>query len=462
MMLLVNLTKRRFFRNFVVMVYRLLVFLILLWGADTALALDFKGLVHPAVEVKPEASSGLENVYVVFPEAQTSIEYRASTSTVEWYRFSTLGAAYAESVAASAQGNVWTIPFSAQDMGYMIVDGSTTHYYWIVDYASHAFSVSELTTSPSEDDCNRAAITVEGTAAAIPYTGINGRRFELSRELSLSYNTVAFNEESFSYEPVEKRLTLAGITGSINIEAPLCNTIFILTGDRFLRAWSQEQSVESSLYITDAVAATTKAENTGTQPDNEQHGNADNGLGGSAPATVSFNAAVSDAVVFQQWQISRSPEFADIVNTFAELDFEYTFTEAGTTYVRFLANNASGTCPYEGTVYEVFVGESRLDIPNAFSPGGTPGVNDEWKVSYKSLVQYECHIFNRWGKELFSSKDPSQGWDGKVNGKTVPAGAYYYVIEARGADGIKYKRAGDINIINFFDSGNSGSQSTEQ
>lgn len=46
-------------------------------------------------------------------------------------------------------------------------------------------------------------------------------------------------------------------------------------------------------------------------------------------------------------------------------------------------------------------------------------------------------------------KDPAQGWDGKYNGKFVPAGVYYYVIKAEGADGVKYDLSGDINIVNY-------------
>ena len=117
--------------------------------------------------------------------------------------------------------------------------------------------------------------------------------------------------------------------------------------------------------------------------------------------------------------------------------------------MRFVANNADGTCEFTAPVYEIYIGESQLEIPNAFSPQGSPGVNDEWKVSYKSLISYECHIYNRWGKELFSSTDPSQGWDGRQGGKYVPAGVYFYVIKAMGADGRRYEKAGDINIINF-------------
>ncbi len=28
----------------------------------------------------------------------------------------------------------------------------------------------------------------------------------------------------------------------------------------------------------------------------------------------------------------------------------------------------------------------------------------------------------------------------------MPAGVYFYVINARGSDGVEYKRAGDINV----------------
>ncbi len=93
------------------------------------------------------------------------------------------------------------------------------------------------------------------------------------------------------------------------------------------------------------------------------------------------------------------------------------------------------------------IGESKLECPNAFSPGASEGSNDEWKVSYKSIVSFDCHIFNRWGIEVAHLTDPSQGWDGRHNGKLVKSGVFYYVIQAEGADGKQYKLSGDINII---------------
>ena len=83
-------------------------------------------------------------------------------------------------------------------------------------------------------------------------------------------------------------------------------------------------------------------------------------------------------------------------------------------------------------------------------------------MSYKSIVSFECHIFNRWGNEIISFSDPAQGWDGKKGGKLVPSGVYYYVIKAVGSDGKKYNLSGDINIINSKQSVGTGTSSGEE
>ena len=157
----------------------------------------------------------------------------------------------------------------------------------------------------------------------------------------------------------------------------------------------------------------------------------------------------TDAAIFTQWQMARDEEFEDVIYRTSDLEFDYTFTEMGTTYVRFTAANASGDCTAYGDTYSVYIGESALRCPNAFSPGASEGVNDEWRVSYKSIISFECYIFNRWGEKMAEFHDPAQGWDGRYKGKIVPAGVYYYVIKARGSDGKDYNLSGDINILNY-------------
>lgn len=422
-----------------------------------AYALDFSGTALTPVEVTPEANSGLEGVYVLDSTAGVKMEYAFSGTAPVWHRFSNLGGAFAEPVAATTAGGVSSVTLGAGDMGYIVEHEGRQHCFWIVDYSGHMLVLNSLTPSP-EQDCDRLRLDFGGQAEAIPYYSINGRRMELSRELKVEYTALVFDEESFNYAPRTASETLSSAGASFSVPNPYMATAFTLTGDRFLQAWGRGLSVQSATVDPAGIDARTRATQATREVDNEQREETE-GLGGSAPCDIEFEAAVTDGAVFHEWQISRSPEFDINELTYTDLVFTYTFREQGTIYVRFVAANADATCEYYSDTYEVFIGESKLEIPNAFSPHNEDGVNDLWKVSYKSLVSYECHIFNRWGQQLFSSTDPSEGWDGKTGSKFVPAGVYYYVINATGSDGVRYKRAGDINIIGY-EQGSTGS--TEQ
>jgi gliding motility-associated-like protein len=68
-------------------------------------------------------------------------------------------------------------------------------------------------------------------------------------------------------------------------------------------------------------------------------------------------------------------------------------------------------------------------IPNVFSPNGD-GTNDKWNI--KALEKYpNCvvQIFTRYGQKIFHSNGYNTPWDGTHNGKEMPVGTYYYVIE---------------------------------
>lgn len=428
----------------------------------TASALDFDGAALKPVEVKAEASSGLDAIYVIAEPRGVSMVYTAAsaTSPVRWLRYSRMGASYAEEVTPQREGARLTLPCATEDMGYVIEEGGRSRYYWVINYAGHRLDLKSISFA-AEQDCDRTHFDFTGSAGELEAYSPLGRRIIVSRDLEISYTSLAFNDESFAYSPVQLSDVLGSVSSTFSVGAPLANTSFTLSGDRFLKAWGQTQTIESDTYATRRVEAQTRATQEQRDADNEQRVEGGE-LGGSAPCDITFEAAVSDAAVFNEWQISRSPDFSEIINSYNDQVFSYTFTEQGKTYVRFISDNADGTCPFESQTYEIFIGESKFDIPNAFSPGTSPGVNDEWKVSYKSIVSYKCTIFNRWGKKLFESDDPSVGWDGKTGGKVVPPGVYFYVIKAVGADGVKYDKAGDINIIGFKNnSNNSSNQETE-
>lgn len=421
----------------------LLPLLIVAFGCRAGLT--FSGLSNTSIEIAAEASTGLAAIYVLPTTSGVVMTDNSLSADAKWYAFSSLGGAYAEELGtgssqACRQG----------DMGYIAEDRGRQICYWIVDYSTHQLRLDALELS-DESSCDRTIFNFTGYAAEIPYYSITGRRMTLSRDMEVGYNTLVFDDESFSYRQEPSIATVSDVNSLLAAPAALCNTEYTLEGDRFLRAWGMSQEIYSPTVPAISVAAQTRATQTPRDAGNEikDAGGDGDALGGSAPCEITFEAVVSDAAIFHEWQISKSADFSTLENSFNELEFTYTFEDQGITYVRFTADNADGTCPFESVVYQVSIGESKLEIPNAFSPEGSPGTNDEWKVSYKSLVSYECHIFNRWGKELFASTDPAQGWDGKVGGKYVPSGVYFYVIKAVGADGVKYNRAGDINIIKY-------------
>lgn len=400
---------------------------------------------HAVFSEKPESSTGLDDIFVVYSADGLKASYTSTSgNAVSWSRYSSLGGGYAEPLVCERDGDTYSITLGSEDMGYIIEDGQSRYYCWVTNYANHRLSLDDVSFD-TDQECDRTRLSLTGNAGPVTYYTINGVGKNLSRDIQVEYLTLVYDELSGAYRQVEATETFASLQESFGVTAPLCDTRFSVSGDRFLRFWGEEQSVSTSTYITISVDAHTTAEQQTRDADNEQ--TVDTGsLGGSAPVVVRFTAAVSDAAIFREWQLSTDGTFEHIDDRYHELEFEYTFRDAGTTYVRFVANNSAATCEYVSDTYDVFIGESALLCPNVFSPNGD-GTNDEWRVSYKSIVDFECHIFNRWGQEMCSFTDPSKGWDGRYGGKYVPSGVYYYVIRATGSDGRKYKLDGDINII---------------
>jgi len=419
----------------------------------TSASLRFNGTALPPVEIQTAPSTGLEALYVVNSTNGISVTYTATSPTtpVTVTSYGMRGASYPETVdpsTISRNGIEITVSNLTPDAGYIFTEPSKVTYYWITDYSAHPYTISDIQPA-SEQECDRTFLTVGGSAPRMVYYSITGRSNEIDRQIKLSYTTLAIDTESDRYISAETSIDLPYVDGTINIEPPLCDTYFHLTGDRFLRQWGEESDVTSSRFTTTSVNAITTAKQATREADNELK--VETALGGSAPIEIEFHAAVSDAVAYTQWLMARDEEMQDIVYRSSDLDFTYTFTEMGTFYVRFEAADASGRCEFFGDTYSVYIGESYMRCPNAFSPGASPGVNDEWKVSYKSIIDFECYIFNRWGEKMAEFHNPAQGWDGKYKGKVVPAGVYYYVIKARGSDGKNYNLSGDINILNYTD-----------
>lgn len=69
-----------------------------------------------------------------------------------------------------------------------------------------------------------------------------------------------------------------------------------------------------------------------------------------------------------------------------------------------------------------------IDPPNTFTPNGD-GINDLWEIKNLNLYN-DCvlEIYTPQGLRVYRTVNYSKPWDGTYNGKPLPAGTYYYVI----------------------------------
>lgn len=94
---------------------------------------------------------------------------------------------------------------------------------------------------------------------------------------------------------------------------------------------------------------------------------------------------------------------------------------------------------------EVFVKVLKAPaIPNIFSPNGD-GIHDKWVIQYlETYPGCTVDIYNRYGQVIFHSVGYTQAWDGTVNGKPVPVGTYYYIVNPKNG---RSQMAGYVDVI---------------
>lgn len=411
--------------------------------------ITFDGNSLPVLKVTPEKNTGLDMIYVAYNTNGLNIKFDVDDkSMLKIYRYSNLGGAFAEEINNfTVSGNTVKISNVDGDMGYILEYGDRRYYFWLINYEPYRFSIREIRSSGS-GNCDETILDFNGTASPIHYYTINGQQRVLSREISVEYDTEEWSNAEKQFVKVPLKKVYDYLNETLRITPPvLCATYFTISGDRFLREWNWLQIKESEVVSPVAVSVMAEAIQEDNSSENSNQIKSDgSALGGSAPAEIQFISHVTEGVIHYEWQMSRDADFANVEYRFSEKDLDYTFNQEGDYFIRFIGSNNDGSCESVSDSFTVNIGSSELKCPNAFSPDND-GVNDEWKVSYRSIVEFKCWIFDRNGREMAYFDSPDKGWDGKYRGKSVAPGVYYYVIQAKGADGKKYKNTGDINII---------------
>ncbi|MBM6992908.1 MAG: gliding motility-associated C-terminal domain-containing protein [Prevotella sp.] len=200
-----------------------------------------------------------------------------------------------------------------------------------------------------------------------------------------------------------------------------------------------------------------------TYTDSEGNEQTETSISESAPLAVTFKANAENTdgwTAHYEWHFYKEGSRDNPYLLRYEQETSYTFNEAGAHYVELWATFTQGsdsvnyTDEYwssEGQPLTITISESKLEMPNAFSPNGD-GINDVYKAKdgYQSLVEFQATIFNRWGQKLYSWTDPAGGWDGKFKGKDVAQGVYYVLVKAKGADGRKFNIRRDVNLLRGY------------
>ena len=77
--------------------------------------------------------------------------------------------------------------------------------------------------------------------------------------------------------------------------------------------------------------------------------------------------------------------------------------------------------------------EPVYELPNVFTPNGDQ-INDVFvprRITPDLIVKVDMHIFNRWGRFVYETKDIFINWDGRATGTGLPCstGTYFYVCD---------------------------------
>ena len=95
----------------------------------------------------------------------------------------------------------------------------------------------------------------------------------------------------------------------------------------------------------------------------------------------------------------------------------------------------------------------NIYVPNVFSPNDD-GFNDTFAPFIRvesPLSSYQFSIYDRWGAQVFFSKNKDEPWNGERNEKIMPGGVYTWILEISIEDTefgeVHYQKTGDVTLL---------------
>jgi len=335
---------------------------------------------------------------------------------------------------------------------YEVKQGDITETVVVVDYASHRLKGRSVHVDIT---CSKTLLTMENMSISY-YTdsidSISGTypRQTLSTPMTVSYMNQQWGEKD--WEMVEMEDTIEWITPTVELDSILCDTKFVIREEIYSPYfYGEADSVASEVKEAVAVAhhQLYYIAKRGKTLENEKEGPyEDQTIIHSAPLDVLFESHPSAKADVYGWTIKRGK---DIYTQRTDKDIRYIFDEASesgpVTYTIDLVVLNSEHPECVSTAQDtITLNSSFIMVPNVFTPNGD-GVNDEFRVAYRSICEFHCWVYNRWQHLVYQWEDPTKGWDGTYNGRKEPDSAFIYIIDATGCDGQRYKLKGTVNLL---------------
>ena len=359
-------------------------------------------------------------LFVANPELKT----KQSVGNVEWYRLPDT----IHPIQPSSSYLDYSLGLRHGE-GYMIKKGNIRDVFWVFDYEQLRPSVIQV---DAELSCENTVLTLQGEVPDMRYVRLNGQVAEYPRTCQITYRDAAWDATNEiwvdSIVVEEKEFATNMVVGA----SPVATDYVI--SDVLAQQLQVEEDIPASLeYEPVALKAhpqtitTTRGKKGETSNEVNRPYTKDDVENMSAPLEVLFESNGLNADYYQ-WKIYRGSE---LLLSRSDAEHRYTFMDSGVYRAVVLISNQD--CALDSTEFKISVSESMLLVPNVFTPNGD-GANDEFRVAYRSLKEFHCEVYNRWGTLVYSWDDPAKGWDGKIGGKPAAEGAYFYVIRALGTD----------------------------
>ncbi|MCB0565807.1 MAG: gliding motility-associated C-terminal domain-containing protein, partial [Phaeodactylibacter sp.] len=68
-------------------------------------------------------------------------------------------------------------------------------------------------------------------------------------------------------------------------------------------------------------------------------------------------------------------------------------------------------------------------------------------LQFGAPADYLLAVYDRYGGQLFESRDINVGWNGKSRGKRVPVGLYAYYLRIEQSDGTVVEQSGEVSLL---------------